>query len=268
MARIHLVEFEDLQWFPKAIRNYMTDFLQFVANRFDFYKTITPILKRGVDASGSNEIIDLASGGGGGWLKLSEHIAEEMPEIKVRLTDYYPNRAAFELTQKRNPAVFTFEENSVNALKVPMKLVGLRTQFLSFHHFRPFDAQQILQNAVDSGSPIAVFEAQKRSFGDFIKFFFSPINVLLTTPFIRPFSLGRLVFTYLIPIVPIFVWWDGLVSVLRTYSKKEINGLIANLSNGDLFEWEVSFVKNGAIKIYYVLGIPRPNAQSTLREDQ
>lgn len=257
MPRLHLVEFEDLQWFPKTIRNYMTDFLQFVANKFDFYKTITPILKKGVDASGTNQIIDLASGGGGGWLKLSEHIAEEMPDVKVRLTDFYPNIASFKYTKTKNHDVFTYEETSVNALSVPSKLKGLRTQFLSLHHFKPDEAQQIFQNAVDSNSPIAVFEAQKRSILDFIKFFFSPINVLITTPFIRPFSIGRIVFTYLIPIVPIFVWWDGLVSVLRTYSDKEIHGLIAKLENGDSFNWEVSFVKNGAVKIYYVLGVPK-----------
>lgn len=257
MPRLHLVEFEDLNWFPKTIRNYMTDFLQFVANRFDFYKTITPILKKGVDAAGTNQIIDLASGGGGGWLKLSEHIAEEMPEVKVRLTDFYPNIDAFKQTQAKNPKVFTFEEASVNALNVPKSLKGLRTQFLSLHHFRPDDALHIFQNAVDAGSPIAIFEAQKRSVGDFIKFFFSPINVLFSTPFVRPFRFGRIIFTYLIPIVPVFVWWDGLVSVLRTYSDKEIHGLIAKLDNGNSFEWEVSVVKNGAVKIYYVLGIPK-----------
>ena len=257
MGRVHLVEFEDLEWFPKPIRNYMTDFLQFVANKFDFYKTITPILKKGVEASGTNQIIDLASGGGGGWLKLSEHIAEEMPDVKVRLTDFYPNINAFERTQSINPTVFTFEKKSVNALDVPQDLNGLRTQFLSLHHFRPKDAQQIFQNAVDAKSPIAVFEAQKRSVGDFIKFFFSPINVLLLTPFIRPFSIGRIVFTYLIPVVPLFAWWDGLVSVLRTYSERELKEMISKVENSDSFEWDISFVKNGAVKIYYVLGVPK-----------
>ncbi len=257
MARIHLIEFEDLGWFPKFIRNYMTDFLQFVANRFDFYKPITPVLKKGVAASGSHQIIDLASGGGGGWLKLAEHVAEEMPDVKVCLTDFYPNIPAFERTKSRYPRIFSFETNPVNALKVPTNLKGLRTQFLSLHHFRPDEAQEIFQNAVDAGSPIAIFEAQRRTVGDFIKFFFSPLNVLFVTPFIRPFSFGRIFFTYIVPIVPIFVWWDGLVSVLRTYSDQEIHNLIAKLRNGDTFEWEVNVVKSGQVKIYYVLGIPK-----------
>ena len=259
MARLHLFEFEDLPWFPSIIRNYKTDFLQFTANSFDFYKGIVPILKRGVERSGSNQIIDLASGGGGEWNKLSSHVKEEMEGVNVHLTDYYPNIRAFERTQKKNPEVFTFSENSVNALEVPQDLKGLRTQFLSLHHFRPEQAQQILQNAVDSNQPIAIFEAQQRNVAHFIQFFFSPINVLLMTPFIRPFSLGRIFFTYIIPLVPIFVWWDGLVSVLRTYSQKELGELISRLSNGDKYEWEIDHVKNGPVKIYYLLGLPKSN---------
>ena len=59
MARLHLFEFEDQQWFPKIIRNYMTDFLQFVANTFKLFKDAPAILKKGVVASGTNQIIDL-----------------------------------------------------------------------------------------------------------------------------------------------------------------------------------------------------------------
>ncbi len=93
--------------------------------------------------------------------------------------------------------------------------------FLSFHHFKPDEAMSILQNAVDSTLPIAIFEGQERNLSHFIKFLFSPINVLLITPFIRPFKFARILFTYFILIVPIFVFWDGNVSVLRTYSVKK-----------------------------------------------
>lgn len=257
MGRIHLIEFEDQQWFPAQIRNYMTDFLQFTSNFFDFYKTIIPVLQKGLDSIDSKQIIDLASGGGGGWLKLSEHLTQQMPEVKVHLTDYYPNVTAFERTRSLRPNLFSYSTKAINALDVPPELIGLRTQFLSFHHFKEKDGIQILQNAVDAKNPIAIFEAQQRSISDFIKFFFSPINVALVTPFIRPFTIGRIVFTYLIPIVPLFTWWDGLVSVLRTYSKKELTAMIGKINNSDQFEWEIDAVKNGPIKIHYLLGVPR-----------
>ena len=257
MPRFHLIEFEDQKWFPKNIRNYMTDFLQFVTNQFDLFKGSAPILQKGIEKSGGTQIIDLASGGGGAWLKLIGHLKDSNPNLKVRLTDYYPNHTAFEKMVQQGNGHLDFEKESVNALQVPKHLKGFRTQFLSFHHFKPADAQQILQNAVDNKAVIGIFEAQKRSIAHFIQFFFSPINVLLMTPFIRPFSLGRLIFTYLIPIVPVFVWWDGLVSVLRTYSVEEMQTMTKQLKNADHFEWEIGAIKTGPVTNLYLLGYPK-----------
>lgn len=257
VARIHLFEFEDLSWFPTVIRNYGTDFLQFVTHKFDFYKGVVPLLEEGMKAAGENKVIDLASGGGGGWKKLSEHLQEKHSDLEVVLTDYYPNKKAFEKMHDFRPAIFRFEKESVSALDVPQNLSGLRTQFLSFHHFKKEDARQILQNAVDSRAPIGIFEGQVRDFPHFIKNFFSPISVLIFTPFIRPFRFGRLFFTYLIPIVPLFVWWDGIVSVLRTYSVSEMQELVDTLEHGDTFEWKIGTHKERGITIPYLLGIPK-----------
>lgn len=257
MGRIHLFEFEDKKWFPSNIRNYMTDFLQFVANQFDFYRLITPVLKKGLESVDSNQIIDLASGGGGGWKSLSKHIEKELPDVKVNLTDFYPNKETLSSLEKEKPTMFKFVDTPVDATNVPENLVGLRTQFLSLHHFKPDGVKAIFGNAIAVKMPIVCFEAQSRSVGDFIKFFFSPINVLLTTPFIRPFNFGRLFFTYIIPLVPLFTWWDGLVSVLRTYSKKELEQLLAEMPNSDEFNWEIDKIKTGQVWIYYILGTPK-----------
>ena len=83
---------------------------------------------------------------------------------------------------------------------------------------------------------------------------FSPISVLLTTPFIKPFKLGRLLFTYLIPIVPLFVLWDGVVSCLRTYSVKEMETLVASLQHSDTYNWEIGRIKSGPGVVLYLLG--------------
>lgn len=257
MKRFHLFEFEDQTWFPTIIRNYMTDYLQFATNKMDFYNGVIDVLKKGLSKTENNTIIDLASGGGGGWLKLSEHLHKELPNSKVIFSDYYPNINAFKYNVDKIGNNFSYNEASVNALEVPQNLKGFRTMFLSFHHFQPKDAQQILQNAVNAQQPIAVFEAQERSISQFIQFFFSPIFVLLMTPFIRPFSLGRLFFTYLIPLVPLFVWWDGLVSVLRTYSVDEMTKMTKDLKKGDTFDWEIAKIKSGPAEVQYLIGTPK-----------
>lgn len=253
MPRIHLFEFEDQSWFPGFIRDYMTDFLQFASKTFDIYQGITGILQKGISAAGNNQIIDLGSGGGGGWIRLSKQLAEENPDLRITLTDFYPNISAFEKI-KNHSDLIEYVPTSVDAREVDPSLKGLRTQFLSLHHFRPDDATKILQNAVDAKAPIAVFEAQERSVLGFMMMIVAPINVLLMTPFIRPFKFGRILFTYLIPIIPLFVLWDGLVSVLRTYSIKEMTDLTAALANTESYNWEIGKVKSGPAKILYLLG--------------
>lgn len=256
MARIQFFEFEDLKWYPSFLRNYLTDYLKFLANQIKIYKPIIPILQKAIDNSGTNQIIDLASGGGGGLTWLNGELLKDNPDLKILLTDYYPNLDAFEYTKKQMKNV-DYIKKSIDARDVPNNLIGLRTQFLSLHHFKPDDAIKILQNAVDSNSTIAIFEAQERSFASIFAMITSPISVLLTTPFIRPFKFGRILFTYLIPIVPITVLWDGVVSCLRTYSVNEMKNIVDQVKNKDNFEWEIGKIKTGPAVNLYLLGMKK-----------
>nr|WP_299383948.1 hypothetical protein [Allomuricauda sp.] len=256
MGRIHLFEFEDQKWFPSLLRDYGTDFLQFLSNKTNLYQPIVPILSEAINDYGTPKILDLGSGGGGGLIRLNQELLKIIPDLKITLTDYYPNLRAFAYT-KEKANNFEYLSEPVDARDVPDTLGGFRTQFLSFHHFKAKDALQILQNAVDSNSPIAIFEAQERSVPSILAMVFSPISVLLTTPFIRPFKLGRIIFTYLIPIVPLFVLWDGVVSSLRTYSVKEMQDLVDQLHQKEKFDWEIKRIKSGPGVILYLLGKPK-----------
>ncbi len=258
MKRVHLFELEDQEWFPTFLRNYGTDFLQFLANHTPMFDPIIPVLERTLKKSNTTTIVDLASGGGGGMLRINKKLKETVPEVEITLTDYYPNIPAFEYTKSQADNI-DFWNDSVDARDVPQELQGVRTQFLSLHHFRPNDARQILQNAVNSGQSIAIFEGQERSFKSLLSMFFSPLSVLLVTPFIRPFRWGRLLFTYLIPILPFFIMWDGIVSSLRTYSVEEMNELIDSLDNKGSYDWEVKRIQSGPSGVLYLVGTKKPS---------
>ncbi|SHN19866.1 hypothetical protein SAMN04488057_11046 [Cyclobacterium lianum] len=253
MGRIHLFEFEDQKWFPTLLRNYLTDFLQFLSNKSGMYKPIIPILVELLRKNQTDTIIDLGSGGGGGLLGLNRELTKKVPGLKVIMTDYFPNLTAFELSTKLADN-FDYEAKPVDARNVPSEFKGLRTLFLSFHHFKPADAKLILQNAVEAKSGIALFEAQERSIPSIIAMLFSPITVLLTTPFIAPFKLSRIIFTYLIPIVPICVLWDGVVSSLRTYSLQEMENLIGELQGSGRYNWQLGKINSGPLKLLYLTG--------------
>ena len=118
------------------------------ADTFDLYECIIPIIKKGIESSAGNTIVDIASGSGGGLVKVAEHLKKSIPHLKIILSDFHPNIDAFRRSKVKHPNVFGYVKASVNAMDIPKYSKGFRTQFLSFHHFKPTDAKAILQNAI------------------------------------------------------------------------------------------------------------------------
>lgn len=131
--------------------------------------------------------------------------------------------------------------------------------FTSFHHFAPEEARAILQNAVDAGQSIGVFEITRRAPSTIALMFPWALMLFAFTPLIRPFRWSRLLYTYLIPIIPLVLLFDGVVSCLRTYRPQELREIIKNLS-GIEYQWEVGEhpTGSGRAPITYLIGTPRP----------
>ena len=256
MNRIHLFEFEDQSWFPNVIRKGITDYLQFASNRMDLYKNLIPIIKKGIMKSGTSQIIDICSGGGGGILKINEKLKKENVDSTIILTDKFPNVSAFKKTAADSDGNIDYIATPVDAVNVPESLKGFRTQFVSFHHFNPENAKRILENAARCNAPIGIFEATERTWVNFLAMLLTPFVVMLAVPFIRPFSFSRLFFTYIIPAIPLFTMWDGLVSVLRTYSIRELKEMTDAIDTTN-YHWEIGRVHvKGSLNVLYLLGYP------------
>lgn len=224
--RRHLFEFEDQPWLPEPLRDYMTDALR---GLFSLFADHTPVgrrlggLLRHCD---EDRIVDLCSGGGGALghvLDAVEDAAGRRP--RVLLTDKYPNLPAWESLHRSSGGRIAYDERSVDAQEVPDDLEGVRTLFAALHHFRPAEVHRILRDAAASGRGLAVFEASERHPVMLLALPLVPVVTWLVTPFLRPFRLGRIVFTYLLPIVPFLVFWDGVVSCFRTYTPAELEDL-------------------------------------------
>jgi len=252
---MHLFEFEDQRWLPATLRNFMTDFLSFLANKTEMYRPIVPTLERGLRASETSQIVDLGSGGGGGLVWIASELNRESERVRIVMTDWYPNVQAFRRSSAQARGL-DFLDQPVDARAVPRELKGLRTLFLCFHHFREDDAKGILQDAIHAGQPVAIFEAQDRSLVSLLAMAFSPITLLLCTPLIRPWNGWRLLFTYLIPILPMLVLWDGVVSSLRTYSESELRDLVHGCEGASSYDWDIQKVKSGPGFVLQLLGTP------------
>ncbi len=257
MARLHLFEFEDLKHCPNFIRDATTSFLKVLITVLHIYQPAFSKINAIINKTQATQIIDLCSGGGGPIHLLDAYLTKHNNAIPIVLTDKYPNVTAMQLMQAQSKTNIRIATEPVDATNVPKNLKGMRTLFTSFHHFRQPDAVKILQNAVDSHAPIAIFEFTERSIISFIKMIFlSPLSTLALTPKTAGFSWKKIIFTYIFPILLITNLWDGLVSNLRTYSPAELTKLIAQVSNAEHYHWDVgqTWSKQARCNITYLIG--------------
>ena len=257
MKRFQLIEIGDLVWLPNSIRDALTDYLQFVINLTQPYTPIIPQLGRALEQTNARQIIDLCSGGAGPWLSLRPAV-QQADSMSVLLTDKFPNLPAFERADSLSNGALEFVAESVDATDVPNEMIGFRTLFSSFHHFKPTEARAILSDAVHKRQGIGVFEATHRSALAILLMFITPLLVLIFTPFIRPFRPSRLLWTYIVPIVPLIVLFDGIVSCLRTYTPAELQTLTAEISSETQYQWEIGEqrMERQPLPITYLLGYP------------
>ncbi len=255
---MHLFELEDQTWFPAGVRDLATDYLHFFEVTFRLHRPVVALLARTLRTAKSDHVIDLCSGGGGPIPALREALATDGLDVRFTLTDRFPNLPAFHRAERKSNGRITFVARPVDARAVPKDLAGVRTMFNSFHHFRPTDALAVLRDATNAGVPIAVFEIPERALLVMLLTLLTPLVVALATPFIRPFRWPRLLWTYVLPLVPLTCLWDGMVSHLRAYTVAELRRLGQDAAP-DTYDWQSGRAPIASTPghVTYLLGHPR-----------
>jgi len=253
MGRAHLIEIHEQSWCPPAVRDGATDFLRFFGATFHPYAAVAERLLAAVcSSSPAGRVVDLCSGSGGPWPRLLEGLAADQ-RPRVVLTDFFPNTRVEEQENER----LSYRLEPVDARAVPADLPGFRTLFASFHHFRPDDAAAILRDAVEQGEGIAICELGARKLSNMAGVLLLTLLHLLSVPWQRPFRGSRLLWTYLLPAIPLVLCFDGLVSCLRTYSPAELEQMVASIPSAG-YGWQVGEEKMGwlPLRVTYLIGTP------------
>lgn len=149
------------------------------------------------------------------------------------LTDIAPHLDAWEKSAKKSDNLH-FVPSSVDAANAPRNILQFvlddrspkkkvfRLFSLAFHHFDDAMAAKILINSIDTSDGFGIFELQKRTLSSLLTVTLMWPLLLLISPLYFWRSPGHLFFTYVIPIIPFVVVFDGWVSSLRTRNAEEI----------------------------------------------
>src|SRR5262252_8185288 len=239
MQRWHLFEFGDLRWFPKVLRDAETAYL---ATSYRFLRPLPRLwaekISTVLDPGDPAVIVDLCSGSGGAIPLIIEELERRGYNVRATLTDLYPNPDSGAQSLTGPPSRIVWLTEPVDATRVPHHLLGVRTMFSAFHHFRPPAAKAILKDAFERRRPICIFEAGSGTLLNFGMALGVPFGVLLLMPFARPFRWSYFVFTYLIPLTPLILFWDVIVSYLRFYSPEQMRKLTEDLQSPD-YRWDI-----------------------------
>ncbi|MEZ4889012.1 MAG: hypothetical protein R2779_00195 [Crocinitomicaceae bacterium] len=224
MRRKQIKQFTNMSWFPQNLKKLMAEFLSWFVLKVNASKPFIPVINKTLEQTGMKKIIyiDLQIGAG---LDTVQPFIDKTIEIKcLDIKD-------FNTSDK-----------------------GLYLFVNSFHQLSVEDAKSILKNISESKNPIVVVEGNNDSLWQIVGMtFFVPMTILFASLFVKPFRFQRIIFTYLIPILPIVTMIDGCIALLKLYNPSDLKELTSQLNN---YTWEMGKNDNGrGGKIIYLTGI-------------
>lgn len=241
LPRLHLFETEELPWLPSFVRRGIINALGLILRTVDAYAYAFDSFVRW--SNGGAEILDLGSGSG-------DHVAEILrfrrrsgndttAPLTVCLSDLAPDVERFRRLQAQFPAQIRYVTQRLDATRVGVALGrDLRSMFTAFHHLRPHQARALLLDAAQYSNGVFIFEPQTRRVSSLLANVMGLVFGVVAPFVVRPFDWRIALFSTVLPIIPLLLVFDGVVSVLRSYTVAEVEAMIASLPDND-FDWEV-----------------------------
>ncbi|MBI3234930.1 MAG: hypothetical protein HYZ42_13005 [Bacteroidetes bacterium] len=236
-------ELEDYNWFPPVLRNFQTEFIGFFVATFNIYEVFIKHLQ--TMPLSEHAMNDLCSGSGEPAISIFE---KSKCFDKLILTDKYPS------TLNWHDDRIDYEKQGKDVLEMKFEQGNCYTMFNAFHHFEDKDKLKIVQNIQKSGSSAFIVEILEPNFFCLMKVFLTTtVGCLLLTFFIKPFSLKRLLFTYIFPVNILTITYDGMISVLKSRSLKQYQKLFNNTNN----PIKIYKLKEGLTNIIVIQIVPK-----------
>ncbi len=186
------------------MRQYQVDFLGGVSQITGLYKPCAKLL----NSFEARKIVDLASGNG----LSARTLLDQKRDAEVKHTDKFPPESKLEISK-------------LDLLKDELPEADLYTLLNGLHHF---DENQIrkLINRIPPKASFLFIEPIGPRLGSLLKVGFSTLILpFFLVPFLDPFRWDRILITYVLPIGPLICFYDGVVSVFKSYSLKALKDI-------------------------------------------
>lgn len=265
MKRVQLFEFEDFGWLPDWIRSSMTNVLVVLHKFLGTKEVLSNLILKTRESYPFNQIVDMGSGSGGIMPEAIASINDQTDNpIDLVLTDIHPDKSKVDYINNQKLPHVQYSSESVDATNLKSAPNGLKTMLNSFHHMPKESAKKILHTAQDNGEAILIYEIGENKIPLVLWWLLLPISLVIVflmalfqTPFSKPITFKQIVFTYLIPIIPLLYAWDGQASIVRMYTFDDVRSMLPKASAQYTWTMEQAKKPNGKKVGYYILGLPK-----------
>lgn len=237
---MQLFEFCDQEWLRGAWREAYLDGLNLLFRCGRAYCRMHEPFRCWAFRCRSARVLDMASGGAGPigtMLASAARAGKSFP--RVTLSDLHPDLDAFRRVQAAFPQQVDFVAEPLDATgeRCAAMDAPLRSICAGFHHFGPDQARRILHASVTRAQGLFIMEPVERTWLSLLY----PVPLfflfLLSPFFAKRFSAKKFAVTTLLPLVPLMIVFDGMVSVLRTYRREEFWALLPDAARR-AWHWE------------------------------
>tara|TARA_Y100000780_G_scaffold196518_2_gene186634 strand:+ start:142267 stop:143058 length:792 start_codon:yes stop_codon:yes gene_type:complete len=231
--RVNSFEFGDLSSVPAFYHQFLREFMSKIYFVFGIHKLWRKEISEFVERQGAESIHDPCAGSGyvnqlifesldknlGAKFYLSDLMTDESPEFAKQI-----NSLGYQDLK--------FAEESIDLLKIEASKQMPKMFVNSFHHFNNEQVKEILKNTLGQGKEILVLEYCRKTPDSLVSMLFGGVLSLLFFPFVveKKFIIPSFIFTYLIPIIPFMLVWDGIVSCLRTHTISSLKQILVELN--------------------------------------
>jgi hypothetical protein len=227
MKRKQVFQFSAQSWYPQFLKRDMYEFMSWFVGKVNAAKPFLPVISEGLAHAPAQRIINIDSRIGAGFETVKDLISEKPEMLNLPIQKF----------------------NTSNS--------GLYLFVNSFHKLKPDAARSYLQEIAKSRNAVVVVEGNNDSLWQVVGMtVFVPLAVILSGPFVKPFRVTRLIFTYLIPILPVVTMLDGFLALFKLYNPKDLNELVSTIAEKN-YSWKSAKADNGrGGKIMYLIGWP------------
>lgn len=235
-------EFNDSPKCPNFIRESILEVLGKSIRDAGVYDALAPHFSRFCEDAGACEILEFGAGSGESTaVFLDAILADTGKPPHIYISDLYPMVEVMAQTCGRYPNQLTPIKESVDLCNPPTEpLHDMRMVLSAFHHFDNDMARDFLRDSQEKGVAVFIAEPFINSLKAFFPLFLYGFTSLVRNGIFSPKKrLLKFVFTFLIPLIPMCLLWDGLISMIRMYDEDEFQKIVDSMPQLEQsYEWQ------------------------------